>query len=71
MFTIYKQLTIRGVIVGAFVDRFPEALTKMLQWVREGKLKYKESITEGFDNMPSAFISLFRGGNTGKAVVKV
>lgn len=38
MFTIYKQLTIRGVIVGAFVDRFPEALTKMLQWVKEVSL---------------------------------
>lgn len=39
--------------------------------VLQGKLKYKETITEGFEHMPNAFISLFRGGNIGKAVVRV
>ena len=37
----------------------------------QGKLKYRETVTEGFDNMFDAFLGLFTGANTGKAVVKV
>ena len=36
----------------------------------QGKLKYKETVTEGFDNIFEAFVGLFTGANTGKAVVK-
>ena len=43
---------------------------KILLWIIQGKLKYKEHVVEGFDNMPDAFIGLFRGDNTGKVVVK-
>ena len=38
--------------------------------VMQGKLKYRETVTEGFDNMFDAFLGLFTGENTGKAVVK-
>lgn len=69
-FIIYKQLTILGVIVGAYKARWMEGINQMMQWIREGKVKYRETITEGFEKMPEAFISLFRGGNTGKAVVR-
>ena len=37
----------------------------------QGKLKYEEHVTEGFDNMFEAFAGLFKGENIGKAVVKV
>ena len=37
----------------------------------QGKLKYQEHVTDGFDNMFDAFLGLFKGENTGKAVVKV
>ena len=37
----------------------------------QGKLKYKETVTEGFENTPKAFIGLLTGENFGKAVVKV
>ena len=36
----------------------------------QGKIKYEETVTEGFDNMPKAFIGLFAGDNLGKAVIK-
>ena len=36
----------------------------------QGKLKYKETFTNGFDNMPKAFVGLFHGDNTGKAIIK-
>jgi hypothetical protein len=51
--------------------RFGEALPEMSGWLREGKLKYREDIVEGFENLPKAFIGLFHGENTGKRIVKV
>ena len=39
--------------------------------VSQGKLKYHETVTEGFDHMFNAFLGLFSGENLGKAVVKV
>lgn len=55
----------------SYVDRWNEAFNQNLQWIKEGKLKYKETITNGFENTPSAFIGLFQGKNIGKAVVKI
>ena len=43
----------------------------MAGWIREGKLKYKEDIVEGFENLPRAFIGMLEGDNTGKRLVKV
>lgn len=55
----------------SYVDRWDEAFKQNLQWIKEGKLKYKETVVEGFEKTPSAFIGLFSGFNTGKAIVKV
>jgi NADPH-dependent curcumin reductase CurA len=43
----------------------------MAQWIREGKLKYREQIVEGFENAPRAFIGMLQGENIGKQLVKV
>jgi NADPH-dependent curcumin reductase CurA len=40
-------------------------------FLSQGRVKYRETVTSGFENMPRAFISLFHGENTGKAIVKV
>ena len=53
------------------MQRFPEGMKEMSGWLREGKLKYREDIVEGFENLPKAFIGLFHGENTGKRIVKV
>lgn len=66
-----KKLVITPFQVNQFEERTLEGIKKNLQWVKEGKLKYKEHITEGFDNTPDAFIGMFKGENTGKALVKV
>jgi NADPH:quinone reductase len=42
-----------------------------MHWYREGKLILKETVTEGFENIPDAFIGLFKGANKGKMIVKV
>ncbi|KAK7872298.1 hypothetical protein R5R35_002755 [Gryllus longicercus] len=67
---ITNQLKMEGFTVTQWKSRWMEGIKQNLQWIREGKLKYKETVTEGFDNMPSAFIGLLKGQNTGKAVIK-
>lgn len=52
-------------------NRWIEGIEGNLKWLKEGKIKYEETITEGFENMPVAFIEMLRGKNTGKAIVKV
>jgi NADPH-dependent curcumin reductase len=43
----------------------------MSGWVREGKVKYKEFVTDGLDSAPSAFMGLVKGANFGKQLVRV
>ena len=66
-----KRLTIRGFIVSDFAGRRQEFLQDMSQWVRDGKVKHKEFVTEGLENAPQAFMGLLRGANFGKQLVRV
>jgi NADPH-dependent curcumin reductase CurA len=68
---LVRQLRIEGFIVSRWMDRFPEGRQQMSKWLKEGKLKYDETIYEGLESAPAAFMGLFRGENTGKAIVKV
>lgn len=68
---LIKSALMQGFIVSDYVARFGEGLAQLSQWVAEGKLKYAESIVEGFENAPRAFIGLFAGENLGKQLVKV
>lgn len=67
---VFKQLRMEGFIVARWNDRWMEGITEMYGWIKDGKIKYRETITEGFENMPAAFIELLRGRNIGKAVIK-
>ncbi|MCA1452410.1 NADP-dependent oxidoreductase [Bradyrhizobium sp. BRP22] len=66
-----KRLTFRGFIVSDFAARHSDFLRDMSQWVREGKVKYKEFVTEGLENAPEAFMGLLKGANFGKQLVRV
>jgi NADPH:quinone reductase len=66
-----KSATMRGFIVGDFAAQFPAARAQLALWLRDKKLKYSETIVEGFDAIPQAFIDLFEGKNEGKMIVKV
>jgi len=68
---VMNQLKMEGFIVLRWLDRYTEGIQQNLQWIKEGKLKFRETVTEGFTKMPEAFIGMLRGENTGKAVVKV
>ena len=61
----------QGFIVSNFEDKFPEAIKALSGWLADNKLTYSETIVEGFENIPQAFIDLFDGKNKGKMVVKV
>ncbi|WP_439482203.1 NADP-dependent oxidoreductase [Cyclobacterium plantarum] len=66
-----KSATMRGFIIGDFASKFPTATRQLAAWLKEGKLQSSETIVEGFDNIPQAFLDLFEGKNKGKMVVKV
>ncbi len=66
-----KRMIFRGFIVTDFAAGHGDFLRDMSQWVREGKVKYKEFVTEGLDSAPGAFIGLLKGANFGKQLVRV
>ncbi|ALX49585.1 NADP-dependent oxidoreductase [Lentibacillus amyloliquefaciens] len=68
---IKKSALMQGFIVGNYSERFKEGAKHLGQWLQEGKLTYRETIKEGFENIPEAFLDLFRGKNIGKLLVKV
>jgi prostaglandin reductase 1 len=66
-----KELRIEGFIVSRFQDRWMEGINQLVEWVKEGKLVIRDTVVDGFEKVPEAFMSLLQGGNTGKMVVKV
>jgi len=68
---IAKQVRAQGFLVSRWTGRYPEAQQQMAAWLHEGKLKFHETVYEGLESAPRAFIGLFRGENVGKAVVRV
>ncbi|HEX7792578.1 MAG TPA: NADP-dependent oxidoreductase [Afipia sp.] len=68
---LVKRLNFRGFIVSDFNAIYGDFLRDMGQWLREGKLKHREFVTEGIESAPEAFIGLLRGANFGKQLVRV
>jgi NADPH-dependent curcumin reductase CurA len=65
-----KRMTMRGFIVfDDFGHLYPEFASEMGAWVKEGKIRYREEMIEGFEKAPSAFAGLLRGEAFGKRVV--
>ena len=68
---IGRRLTIQGFIVTDHLETGKEYVSKAIQWLAEGKLKYHETVAEGIENAPSAFIDLLQGKNIGKQIVRL
>jgi NADPH-dependent curcumin reductase CurA len=68
---VSKSALMQGFIVSDFADKFPMAKEQLFNWLKEGKLTYHETIIEGFEQIPAAFLGLFEGKNEGKMIVKV
>ncbi|MDO5769165.1 MAG: NADP-dependent oxidoreductase [Psychrobacter sp.] len=68
---IKKSARMQGFVVFDYSEDFAEAKKQIAQWYNDGKIRYKEHLIEGFDQLPAAFIGLFSGENIGKLMVKV
>ncbi|KAK2577980.1 hypothetical protein KPH14_008414 [Odynerus spinipes] len=68
---VFKQLKMEGFVVTRWNDQWQEGIQKNLQWIREGKVRYRETVTKGFENMFEAFSEMLKGKNVGKAIVQV
>lgn len=66
---VYWSVRIEGFRVASYADRYAEARQKIRQWFQEGTLISREDVRLGFDNLPSAFMSLFEGSNIGSMIV--
>ena len=61
----------QGFIVFDYADKYLEAQMQLGKWMKEGKVSLEETVIEGFDNIPNAFLGLFEGKNMGKMIVKI
>jgi len=65
-----RSVLMQGFIVSNFKNDFSEGIKHLAQWLKEGKLHSSETVINGFDQLPQAFLGLFKGENTGKMVVE-
>lgn len=70
-FLVKNSALMQGFIVSNYAEKFPQAMKQLSTWLGEEKLTYKETIVEGFDNTPQAFLDMMDGKNKGKMIVKV
>jgi len=68
---VSKRARVEGFLVGDFAPRFEAATERLAGWVASGDLQYRETVTEGLENAPDAFLGLFEGENVGKQLVEV
>lgn len=66
-----RSVLMQGFIISNYQSQFSEGSNQLATWVKEGKLKYKDTIIKGFDQLPTALLGLFQGDNIGKMVVEV
>jgi NADPH-dependent curcumin reductase len=66
-----SRLKLQGFIVSEHLDVWPAALAELRELVASGRLKYRETIAEGLDSAPQAFLSLLKGRNLGKQLVRL
>ena len=66
-----KRLSVRGLLVTDFAALHDDFLRDVSGWMREGRIKVREDVVEGFENAPRALIGLLRGENFGKLLVRV
>jgi len=66
-----SRLKVQGFIVGEHIEAWPPALKELGEMLASGRLKYRESIAQGIESAPEAFLGLLKGRNFGKQLVKL
>lgn len=70
-FMLVNRAVMSGFLVFDYLDRYDEARKELAGWLQEGRLQFKEDVTEGLENTVDGFLRLMAGKNFGKAVVHV
>jgi NADPH-dependent curcumin reductase CurA len=68
---IYGRITLRGFVATDFMHLQPQFQSDMRDWLKSGKIKWRETILEGVENAPNAMVGLMHGDNIGKMLVKL
>jgi NADPH-dependent curcumin reductase len=68
---LVKRARICGFLVFDYQRRYDEAVTRLAAWVRDGRLQYREDISDGIENCPGAIAELYRGENLGKRLIRL
>ena len=68
---LIQRLKLQGFIVSEHMELWPQALRELAELVAAGKLRWRETVAEGLERAPEAFIGLLRGENFGKQLVRV
>lgn len=68
---IVKRAMMRGFVIFDHQDRYAAAIAQLEDWIRDGRLRYREDILQGIDKAPASIEGLYRGDNIGKRLVKV
>jgi len=66
-----NRIKVQGFIVSDRMELWGKALPELIGWVASGKIKYRETVAQGLENAPKAFIGLLKGENLGKQLVKL
>lgn len=65
------DVTLRGMLVSNHLDKFPAYLEKAAGWLRDGRLHTEQTVYDGLDQAPAAFLGVLSGANTGKMLVRL
>ena len=68
---VYRRARMEGFIVMDFASRFPEAIEVLVKHLGSGELRHRETVLQGFEQLPQALMNLFSGANIGKQLVAV
>ena len=71
MLAVPKSLKLQGFIVTNYLDMYEDFIRDMPKWIAEGRIKWKETVSEGIESAPQAFLNLFTGDKFGKMLVKL
>ena len=68
---VAESVTMQGFVVLDYLERFPEGIAQLAEWVMAGQLTFKEEIVDGLDEVLPTFLRLFDGSNQGKLIIRI
>jgi NADPH-dependent curcumin reductase CurA len=68
---LVKRARMQGFLIFDHVQRYPEALQELENWVRNGQIRYREDILDGIEQAPGSIAELYRGKNLGKRLIRI